>query len=76
MSKQSLNGDLSDEHPDIDDVHSYIPRTYIVLTLSEEINGTALKWLIEKIRGKRRDGGAELLLFKQPFDENKVGTYQ
>lgn len=73
MSKQNLNEDLSDEHTETDDIPSTsIPETYIVLTLSTEIKGATLKWLIEKIRGKRRDGGAELVLFKQSYDENKV----
>lgn len=71
MSKQNLTGDLSDDHGEVDDAPT-IPQTYIVIELSTEINGTALKWLVEKIRGKRRDGGAELVIFKQPFDENKV----
>lgn len=72
MSKQNLNDELSDEHAEPEDIPSHIPETYMVLMLSPEINGTALKWLTEKIRGKRRDGGAELVLFKQPFDEDKV----
>lgn len=73
MSKQNLNDELSDEHNEIDEIpSSSLPETYIVLMLNTEINGTALKWLVEKVRGKRRDGGAELVLFKQSFDENKV----
>nr|CAD7457715.1 unnamed protein product [Timema tahoe] len=42
------------------------PPTYMVIKFSRHIHGKALVWLVDKITGKRLDGGAELLVRKQP----------
>lgn len=47
-----------------------LPPTYIVLRIVHDVPDVTLIWLVEKIRAKRRDGGAELLVFREP---RKVG---
>ncbi|XP_063229785.1 anoctamin-10 isoform X3 [Bacillus rossius redtenbacheri] len=42
------------------------PPSYMVLQFSRYIHGRALAWLVDKITGKRMDGGAELLVRRQP----------
>lgn len=44
-------------------------ETYLVIAFSSEINTKTLHWIIDKIRGKRTHGGAELLIRKEPGDE-------
>jgi anoctamin-10 len=51
------------------------PPTYIVIQFSRHIRTTALLWLVDKICGKRLDGGAELLVRKQPHRDGKVSKY-
>jgi anoctamin-10 len=48
------------------------PPTYIVIQFSRHIRTTALVWLVDKICGKRLDGGAELLVRKQPHHDGEV----
>jgi anoctamin-10 len=48
------------------------PPTYIVIQFSRQIKTAALVWLVHKICGKRRDGGAELLVRRQPDQEGEV----
>jgi anoctamin-10 len=50
------------------------PPTYIVIQFSRYIQTAALVWLVDKICGKRLDGGAELLVRKQPHGNNEVST--
>ncbi|PNF39603.1 Anoctamin-10 [Cryptotermes secundus] len=47
------------------------PPTYIVIQFSRHIRTTALVWLVDKICGKRLDGGAELLVRKQPHHDGE-----
>ncbi|KAL3281710.1 hypothetical protein HHI36_004914 [Cryptolaemus montrouzieri] len=42
-----------------------LPPTYIVTTVSRKTPKQTLGWLINKIRGSKRDGGAELIVMKQ-----------
>jgi anoctamin-10 len=50
------------------------PPTYIVVQFSRHIQTAALAWLLDKICGKRLDGGAELLVRKQPHRNKEVST--
>lgn len=70
MSSQRLvDGDnIPDE---INDLHT-LPPTYIVLHIRPKVHETTIKWLVEKIRGKRRDGGAELIIMRQPYKPDEV----
>lgn len=43
------------------------PPTYLVLAFARHVKPEALRWLVDKIRGKRRDGGAELFVRRQPL---------
>ncbi|XP_054284644.1 anoctamin-10 isoform X2 [Macrosteles quadrilineatus] len=42
------------------------PPTYIVLQFSPDIHTEAVQWIVDKIKKDRKDGGAELLVRKQP----------
>ncbi|GLH12162.1 Anoctamin [Gryllus bimaculatus] len=44
-----------------DEPTTIFPPTYMVLVCSRTISNEAFMWLLDKVRGKRRDGGAELL---------------
>ena len=43
------------------------PRTYLVIRLAPNIQPAAVTWLVQKITGKKQDGGAELLVRCEPF---------
>ncbi|GFG34765.1 hypothetical protein Cfor_04644 [Coptotermes formosanus] len=47
------------------------PPTYIVVRFSRHIKTATLMWLVDKICGKRLDGGAELLVRRQPHQEGE-----
>ncbi|XP_018568866.1 anoctamin-10 isoform X2 [Anoplophora glabripennis] len=64
MNKQQLDsGDTVEESSDVEE--TVLPPTYIVLQVSSDIPEKTLLWLIDKIRGKKRDGGGELIVMKQ-----------
>ncbi|KAG8261476.1 hypothetical protein J6590_071453 [Homalodisca vitripennis] len=44
----------------------YFPSTYIVLQFANNVHIEAVQWIIFKIESERKDGGAELLVRKQP----------
>ncbi|XP_044750603.1 anoctamin-10 isoform X2 [Coccinella septempunctata] len=50
----------------MDEEEEQLPPTYIVVTVAKETPDITLAWLIRKIRGHKRDGGAELVVMKQP----------
>lgn len=50
------------------------PQTYIVLKFSPNVNRSTIHWIVDRIRGKRRNGGAELLIKKQPYDPDEVSV--
>ncbi|KAL1490361.1 hypothetical protein ABEB36_013072 [Hypothenemus hampei] len=62
------------QHADIDSISGLesvgenvqLPTTYVVIKLIPDIQEKALQWLIEKIQGKKTDGGAELIVMLQP----------
>lgn len=41
-------------------------ETYLVVTFASNCNNKALHWIVDKIRGKRSHGGAELLVRMEP----------
>lgn len=45
-----------------------LPPTYLVIQLPSDIPLSTLSWFVEKIRGKKRDGGGELFVMKQPIN--------
>ncbi|KRT81314.1 hypothetical protein AMK59_4973, partial [Oryctes borbonicus] len=71
MSKQSLNMELTEMAEENGEDTAVLPQTYLVLQLNPETPSNALKWLVDKIKGQRRDGGAELVLLKQPLRNNE-----
>nr|XP_023025137.1 anoctamin-10-like [Leptinotarsa decemlineata] len=54
---------IGDEISDVED--TVLPPTYIVLQIDPDIPKTTLTWIIDKIKGKKRDGGGELIVMKQ-----------
>lgn len=67
MSNRNLDGELTgEETSDVDEKN--LPPTYIVIQLASNIPLNTLRWLIEKIRGKKRDGAGELIVMKQPVN--------
>ncbi|KAJ8969671.1 hypothetical protein NQ317_002698 [Molorchus minor] len=68
MSKQAIDisgAIMAEESPEEETV---LPPTYIVLQVASNVPENTLKWLIDKIRGRKRDGGGELVVMKQPFN--------
>ncbi|KAJ9594502.1 hypothetical protein L9F63_014114, partial [Diploptera punctata] len=62
---------FSSPNDSIEETTATFPPTYIVLQFSKSIRNPALVWLVDKICGKRRDGGSELLVRRQPFLEGQ-----
>lgn len=74
MSNRNLDGELTgEETSDVDEKN--LPPTYIVIQLASNIPLNTLRWLIEKIRGKKRDGAGELIVMKQPVNPEDVSRY-
>lgn len=40
--------------------------TYLVIEFANNVNSKSLHWIVDKIRGKKTHGGAELLIRKEP----------
>ncbi|XP_072377103.1 anoctamin-10 isoform X1 [Diabrotica undecimpunctata] len=67
MSTMKVDAEiLGEDLAEIDE--KYLPPTYLVIQLSADIPVNTLTWLIEKLRGKKRDGGGELIVIKQPVN--------
>lgn len=72
MSTQSITGDSVDVSDEACEDLTVLPQTYIVIRIAPDIQETTIEWLLEKIRGKRRDGGAELIVMKEPYNPENV----
>lgn len=66
---------IGDGNEDTSDEETVLPTTYIVVKISKDIKTATLHWLVEKIRGKRRDGGAELIVMTQADDSGEDDGY-
>lgn len=67
MSKRRITFDeRSDE-----EIDSSVFDTYLVIEFAKNVNSKSLHWIVDKIRGKKNHGGAELLLRKEPSNEYK-----
>ncbi|XP_066148761.1 anoctamin-10 [Euwallacea fornicatus] len=53
----------------IEDKEVQLPATYVVMKVIPDIHEKALQWLATKIRGKKTDGGGELVAILQPKSE-------
>lgn len=60
------------EYPDDDEENTTLPPTYIVIRIASDIPDKTVVWFVEKIRAKRRDSGAELLVFREPYNPDEV----
>lgn len=52
----------------------HFPQSYMIVKFAKNVNQMTLGWLVNKIKGQRRDGGAELLVRQQPYDPKEVST--
>lgn len=73
MSKQQIDAGSDGMSDDLNDEGAQLPATYLVVRIAPDIKENTLTWLIDKIRGKRRDGGAELIAMRQACDPAEVG---
>nr|XP_018904651.1 PREDICTED: anoctamin-10 isoform X1 [Bemisia tabaci]XP_018904652.1 PREDICTED: anoctamin-10 isoform X1 [Bemisia tabaci] len=51
------------------------PPTQIVIQFAADIKTLTIKWVLQKIRGLRREGGAECLVRRHPFSENEAELF-
>lgn len=72
MSKRNI--DAIAYHGDDGEESTSLPPTYIVIRIASDIPDKSVVWLVEKIRAKRRDGGAELMVFREPYNPEEVKT--
>ncbi|XP_066260073.1 anoctamin-10 [Euwallacea similis] len=54
---------------ELQDKETQLPATYVVMKVIPDIHEKALQWLATKIRGKKTDGGGELVAILQPKTE-------
>ncbi|KAJ8935741.1 hypothetical protein NQ314_012667 [Rhamnusium bicolor] len=67
MSKKQLDdGTMAEESSDVEE--TVLPLTYIIIQITSDVHENTLNWLIDKVRGRRRDGCGELVVMKQPFN--------
>lgn len=58
-----------EEKSDDEASDSSVFDTYLVIEFSKNVNSKSLHWIVDKIRGKKSHGGAELLIRKEPNNE-------
>lgn len=68
LSKRRVN---FNEKSDEDIVDASVFETYLVIEFANNVNSKSLHWIVDKIRGKKNHGGAELLIRKEPSTEYK-----
>lgn len=51
------------------------PSTYFVIQFSSKIKVETVEWLTNRIKCDRKQGGAELLVRKQPFLQGQVSHF-
>lgn len=62
LSKRRVNFDeKSDE-----EIDTTVFDTYLVVEFANNVSSKTLHWIVDKIRGKKNHGGAELLIRKEP----------
>lgn len=64
--KRKVNFEERSEDEQLD---TDIFETYLVIAFGNNCNNKALHWIVDKIRGKRSHGGAELLIRMEPQSE-------
>lgn len=75
MSNKQLPETLERQHESLEEGSS-LPPTYIIIRITRDVRDKTLIWLVDKIRAKRRDGGAELLVFREPPGYSQVWFWQ
>lgn len=51
------------------DANGSVFESYVIISFASDVNTKTLHWIVDKIRGKKSHGGAELLLRKEPDQE-------
>ncbi|XP_037040102.1 anoctamin-10 isoform X2 [Bradysia coprophila] len=69
LSKRRVN---FEENTD-EDIDSSAFETYLVIKFANNVNSKSLRWIVDKIRGKKNYGGAELLIRKEPNSDTSQG---
>lgn len=74
MSKRNVNikSSQDEEASSSDESVHLFPQTYIVIKFAPKVKEKTLAWFIRKIRGERQNGGAELLVRRQPYKDKEV----
>lgn len=78
IPKRRVNFDEKTSQPsEEEEIDTSVFDTYLVIEFAKNVNSKSLHWIVDKIRGKKIHGGAELLLRKEPSKEyDKWGTHQ
>ncbi|XP_049822312.1 anoctamin-10 isoform X2 [Aethina tumida] len=63
---RSNHTDHSDQTTDTENEETVLPPTYMVIKVAKNVPETTTKWLIDKIKGPKKSGGAELIVMMQP----------
>lgn len=65
LTKRRVNFDEKSD----DELEASTFETYLVIEFADNVSSKSLHWIVDKIRGKKNHGGAELLLRKEPNSE-------
>lgn len=68
IKKVNFDEKSEDEQPD----GGALFESYLVITFANNVPNKALHWIVDKIRGKRSHGGAELIVRMEPHTEYKT----
>ncbi|KAF5294189.1 hypothetical protein FQR65_LT10900 [Abscondita terminalis] len=72
MTKKEIYDEFGGAVEEIgDDSETTLPQTYVVIKFKKNINHKSLEWIVDKIRDQRGNGGGELLVLKQPYNEKE-----
>lgn len=72
---RSHHTDHSDQTTDTENEETVLPPTYMVIKVAKNVPETTTKWLIDKIKGPKKSGGAELIVMMQPSVDDVSNTF-
>ncbi|XP_077290700.1 abnormal X segregation isoform X2 [Arctopsyche grandis] len=72
MTSRNIKTKFRDEDASSSDESVCVfPQTYIVIKFAPKVKEKTLAWFISKVRGERQNGGAELLVRRQPYKDKE-----
>ena len=76
MSSSGLLAEMGDvfDLTDSEDADAHFPPTYMVIRFAADVQPRAIAWLVDKVRGPRSHGCAELLVRRQHTEPGDVST--